>query len=514
MPTITGPTIIQSFNRPEYRERTALISQTQTWTYGEVAEKIEGVAAALAAQGVKKGDRVGIYMVNSLEMVLTIFATWRLGGIVLFLDIYDPPTRSINWCNVAEAKVIVWDEGRLEATAQYWKDLKTVEKIISSGKADPANHVLPWSTLGGPHQHPPAPQVEMSGEDIITIIQSSGTTSMPKGICISLAAYQSRLESHKKAHPYFPEDTICPMSPLSTVAGINVMTLPALAVGAKVVLLANSHDPVAALEQIAATRSSVVMAGPARIHGFVEAVKKNPQFDISALRFMMTGGDTLKEELRREWDKTIKAPLLEGYGLSETLAGVVINRPGENHYNNVGREFPGVEIEIRDEDGHKVPDGEVGELWAKADFFFSHYWKQPELTARALQNGWLKSNDDAVRLPDGTYRILGRRDFIIMRGTVNISPVEIEAGLMKHPAVVDCMVAPVPHPVLGQDLEAFLVLREPIGHRELHAYFTEKLGPTYCPSKFYSVPEIYKTKQDKVDRRGAEKLRAAATLLT
>lgn len=508
-----APTIIQSFNRPEYRDRTALITKAQNYTYGEVAERIEVVAAALWAQGVRKGDRVGIYMVNSLEMVLTIFATWRIGGTVLFLDIYDPPLRSINWANIAEAKVIVWDEGKLEATAQYWKDLKTVQAIISSGNAEPAHNILPWSTLGGPHAHPPAPQVEMSGEDIITIIQSSGTTSMPKGICISLAAYQSRLKSHMEAHPYFPDDTICPMSPLSTVAGINVMTLPALAVGSKVVLLANSHDPVAALEQIAATKSTVVMAGPARIHGMVETVKKHPELDLSALRFVMTGGDTLKESLRREWDKTIKAPLLEGYGLSETLAGVVINRPGEDPYHNVGREFPGVEIEIRDEEGNKVEDGEVGELWCKADFFFSHYWKAPELTARALQNGWLKSNDDALRLPNGTYQILGRRDFIIMRGTINISPVEIEAGLMKHPAVVDCMVTGVPHEVLGQEMEAFLVLREPVPFKELQAYFMEKLGASYCPNRFYSVPEIYKTKQDKVDRRGAEKLRADAKLL-
>jgi long-chain acyl-CoA synthetase len=235
---------------------------------------------------------------------------------------------------------------------------------------------------------------------------------------------------------------------------------------------------------------------------------------IALIKATLTGGDKVSETVRRAWDECFGVPLLDGYGLSETLGGALINMLGdEDHTGNVGRAFPGIEIRLVAKDGSDVPDGTAGELWCKSAFLFSGYWKQPELTREVLVDGWFKTEDLAVRTSSGVYRILGRRDFMIMRATLNISPVELEAVIQTYPAIKDCMVSGFPSEQLGQDVEAFLIFDGQLPLTEFKAYLMERLGAAFCPSRFWSVTEIPKTSMGKVDRRAAEKLRAQATRL-
>jgi acyl-CoA synthetase (AMP-forming)/AMP-acid ligase II len=509
---MTQISVLDLFHRADVSERIALVTKARTYTYGETAAAIDRVAAGLWALGVRKGDRVGIYAANTPQFVQLTFACWRVGAISAYIDLIHSPATMVAWCNHVEVSCLVVDENHLAAAAPHLKDFVPGRPVVSTGIEVPVPGVLPWTALFDTSSSPPPVTVEDA--DPLLMIRSSGTTAQAKGVCHSLHNLNARLRSHLPCPQFSRDDVAFPMSPLSTVAGLNALSLPALALGARVLLVANTNDLAAALEQMVQARATVVMGGPARVHGLIQAAKARPELARTSLRFAMTGGDRVPEPLRRAWDETFGVPLLDGFGITETLGGVLINKLDDtDHAGNVGTPFPEVEVRLVGEDGRDVPEGTAGELWVKADFLFTGYWKEPERTRAALVDGWFRTGDYLLRDAEGQYRPLGRRDFLIMRGTFNISPLELEAVILNDPAISDCMVAGFPHEVLGQEVEAFLVLREPRSLDDIKDRVMDRLGPLLCPSQFWSVDEIPRTGPGKVDRRAAEQLRSRATPL-
>jgi acyl-coenzyme A synthetase/AMP-(fatty) acid ligase len=519
---MTAPSVLELFHRGEMSARVALVDRSAAYTYGETAAAIDRVAAGLWALGVRKGDRIGIYVTNTPQLVQLTFAAWRLGAITVFVDTFHAIPTAMAWWNDTGVTCVVIDESLLEAAAPHLPDLAPGKRVISTGsQVAPAHRntgrhkavpgVLPWQTLLD--GHPPPPPVTVEDSDQLLVIRTSGTTARPKGICHSLHNLNARLRSHLSCPPLSPDDVACPMARLTTVPGLNAVMLPALAVGARVIMVTNM-DPVAALELVVDMGATLVMVGPALVHRFLHVAETRPELTRTRLRFAMTGGDKMPIPLRRAWDETFGVPLLDGFGYSETLGGVLINRLDDaDHAGNVGHPFPDVEVRLVDEDGHDVPDGTAGEMWLKADFLFTGYLDEPERTRAALVDGWFRTGDYLTRDASGRYHPLGRRDFQIMCGTLNVSPVELESIILNDDAIADCMVAGFPHEVLGQEIGAFLVLREPRTLEQVKNRVLSRVGPLMCPAHFWTVAEIPRTGPGKVDRRAAEQLRARAAPL-
>lgn len=511
---MTALSVPRLFHRSEMRDRVALVTKARTYTFAEMAAMIDRVADGLWALGVRKGDRVALHITNGPHIVSAIFACWKLGAVVAFVDVFYAAARVVPWCNIIEAKCLIVDETRWAQVAPYLESRTSTPLLLSTGDHDLPPGVLPWSTLTAPH--PAAPPVEVGPDDYVLMFHTSGTTAMPKGVLHTLASLDARLPAHAGAHPLGPDDVMCPMSPMSTVAGLNATSVLAWSVGARVVALSAAYDVAVALEQMVEVGATCTMAGPPRVLGLVQAARARPELARTKLRFAMTGGDKLPESTRRAWEETFRGvPLLEGYGLSETLSGVLINRLEEEgqHAGNVGRPFPGVEIELRDPRGRVVAPGAQGELWLRCPYLFREYWREPERTREVLVDGWFRTGDQAVVDERGHYRILGRNDYLILRGTINISPMEVEAVAEKFPGVRDCMAAGYPNELLGADVEVFLVTEEAFSLKEFAAYMLEHMGAAMNPSRYFRVPAIPRTSQDKVDRKAAASLRASATLL-
>ena len=319
---MTETSVLDLFHRKAGRERVAIITPSATYTYGDTADEIDRIAAGLSALGIRKGDRVGLHIANTPQFLQLTVALWRLGVTSVFLDIYHGPARIIAWCNHTEVSAVVVEAGRLGDVAPYLKELSPARPVFSTGVDVSVPGVLPWTALT--EGHAPAPPVTVEESDQLLIIQTSGTTAQPKGICHTLHNLDARLRSHLECPPFSPDEVACPMSPLLTVAGLNACALPALAVGGKVLLLLGSFDPGEALEQMVKARATVVMGGPSRVHGLVQVARARPELARTSLRFALTGGDKIPEPLRRSWDETFGVPLLEGFGLSETLGGVLM----------------------------------------------------------------------------------------------------------------------------------------------------------------------------------------------
>ena len=519
---MTAPSVLDLFHRGEMSARIALVDRSAAYTYGETAAAIDRVAAGLWALGVRKGDRIGIYVTNTPQLVQLTFAAWRLGAITVFVDTYHTVSTATAWWNDTAVKYVVIDESFLDAAAPLLGELEPGTPVISTGsQVAPAHRntgrhiappdVLPWSTLVG--EHPTPPPVTVEDSDQLLVIRTSGTTARPKGICHTLRNLNARLRSHLQCPPLTPDDVACPMARMTTVPGLNAVSLPAFAVGARVIMVTNM-DPVALLEQVVDMGATLAMVGPALVHRLLLVAETRPELTRTRLRFAMTGGDKMPIPLRRAWEETFGVPLLDGFGYSETLGGVLINRLDDtDHAGNVGHPFPEVEVRLVDEDGRDVPDGTAGEMWLKADFLFTGYLDEPERTRAALVDGWFRTGDYLSRGAGGRYHPLGRRDFQIMCGTLNVSPVELESIILNDAAIADCMVAGFPHEVLGQEIGAFLVLREPRTLDQVKDRVLNRVGPLMCPAHFWTVAEIPRTGPGKVDRRAAEQLRTRATPL-
>jgi acyl-CoA synthetase (AMP-forming)/AMP-acid ligase II len=156
----------------------------------------------------------------------------------------------------------------------------------------------------------------------------------------------------------------------------------------------------------------------------------------------------------------------------------------------------------------------VGELWCAGDFLFTGYWNDPEATRRAIVDGWFRTGDQVVRDCEGRYRIVGRIGFMIKRGGIFVSPLEVEAALVDHPAVAECVAAGMQSDKWGQEVEAFVVLRRTASAADLHAFAAEALGEPSRPVRFWSVAGIPRTSLGKIARGEIKELRASARLLT
>jgi long-chain acyl-CoA synthetase len=290
---------------------------------------------------------------------------------------------------------------------------------------------------------------------------------------------------------------------------------PALALGAAV-LLFPEFKPAQVLREMTKHGATVTNGYSALLSALLEAARQDSRSYAPKLRLAMSSSDKLPERLCGQWQEVFNAPLLEGYGLSESCGNILFNRPGDHGVGTVGRPFPGVRIRIVGPDGQDVPEGTMGELWCAGDFLFAGYWNDPDATRRAMTEGWYRTGDQAIRDHDGRYRIVGRTGFVFKRGGIPVSPYEIESALALHPAIIDCLVTGVPSERWGKEAEAFLVLKQMIPVADLHAHAAALLGEPRRPVRFWSVPRIPRTPGGKIARSDSDigELRASARLLT
>jgi benzoate-CoA ligase len=290
----------------------------------------------------------------------------------------------------------------------------------------------------------------------------------------------------------------------------NALTFP-LSVGATVLLMAERPTPDAVFKRwtgaaaaaAAGTpiRPTVFFGAPTGFAGML-ASPALPKREAVALRMCSSAGEALPSELGQRFERHFDAPIVDGIGSTEMLHVFLSNRVGDIRYGTTGRPVEGYEIELRGDDGGPVADGEVGDLFIKGPSAALMYWGNREKSRETFQGGWTKSGDKYVRDADGYYTYSGRSDDMLKVSGIWVSPFEVEATLMQHPAVLECAVIGTEDAQGLTKTKAFVVAKpgQAVSDTELKAFVKERLAPYKYPRAIEFLDELPKTATGKIQR--------------
>src|SRR3954447_3212077 len=459
---LLGETIGANFDRAvaTWPERDALVVPHQgvRLTYAELGENVDGTARALAGLGLRKGDRLGIWAPNCAEWVHVQFATAKLGVILVNINPAYRTTELAYALRQSGCRALV------SATAFKTSDYRAMIDEVRPDLPD-LEHVL---YIGEGLFEGAAPEVEWPELDPfepINIQYTSGTTGSPKGATLSHSNILNNGYFVGEYCGYTEADRVCIPVPFYHCFGMVMGNLACVSHGACMVVPAPSFEPAATLAAVAEERCTSLYGVPTMFIAELE----DPSFaehDLSSLRTGIMAGSPCPEQVMR---KVIERMHMEGvticYGMTETSpvsTQTTAEDDLERRVGTVGRVHPHVEVKIVEpESGRTVPRGEPGELCTRGYSVMLGYWDDPERTAEAIDAARFMHTGDLATMDDEGYvKIVGRSKDMIIRGGENVYPREIEEFLYTHPAVSDVAVIGVPDERFGEEIMAWVILRE------------------------------------------------------
>jgi fatty-acyl-CoA synthase len=489
------------------REALVDVAQGIRWTYGEFGAEVGRLARALLAAGVGKGDRVGIWAPNCAQWTVVQYATAKIGAILVNIN---PSYRThelefvLNQAGISHLFL-----AESFKTSDY---VAMLEEVRDRCPALVGSYVFgreTWDALLGRAEEVTDEQVTQVQEsldrnDPINIQYTSGTTGFPKGATLSHRNILNNGYFVGELCRYTEADRICIPVPFYHCFGMVMGNLAATTHGACMVIPAPGFDPAATLRATADERCTSLYGVPTM---FIAewSLPNFADYDLSSVRTGIMAGSPCPATMMT---KLIEAGITEMticYGMTETSPVSTQNRTDdtfEQKVGTVGRVGPHLEIKVVDPvTGETLPRGEAGEFCTKGYSVMLGYWEQPDKTAEVLVEGWMHTGDIAVMDESGYVQITGRIKDMVIRGGENIYPREIEEFLYTHPDILDAQVVGVPDERYGEELCAWIRMREgakPLDAEAVRAFATGKLAHYKIPRYVTVVEEFPMTVTGKV----------------
>jgi long-chain acyl-CoA synthetase len=440
---------------------------------GELHERAARLAAWLRDEGLEPGDRVVVLMANCPEVPIAYNAIWRAGAVVTPAIFLLPP---------AELEHIVGDSGAslVLATPELAGNVPDGVRVVTTDDLGEAN---------------PVEVVPRRPEDPAALLYTGGTTGRSKGVLLS---HENLWFAGKSGHEagHLPEITRGLLAlPLSHAYGLLVTVVGLHAEEQGQTALMRWFDPALWLELAQEHRTQITAVVPSMLQLLL--AQQLEDYDLSELRYVVSGGAPLPTEVAEELLRRLpQVEIREGYGLTESSAIVTSTPPGGSRLGSVGQAAPGVEIRI---DG----DDEVGEICVRSSGVMLGYWGQPEATAEAIEDGWLRTGDLGYLDEDGYLYVVDRKKDLIIRGGFNVFPRDVEEAILEHPAVAGAGVVGRKDAAHGEEVVAFVELAPGAEATadDLVAYGKERIGGYKYPREVHLVGSLPLTPVGKVDRK-------------
>jgi benzoate-CoA ligase family protein len=493
----------------EHPEKIAILGTERQVTYGALESEVNRGGQALRDSGCRPGDRVLIVLPDSFEFVACFFGAAKIGAIAVPVN---PMARAADYRHYlanSGAKFAVVHASSVGEFAAA-NGAGALEAVVVGGREGRPQNVgrrtvrwNDWLPIDASRlaTHPTSPT------DPAFFLYTSGSGGAPKA-----AVHRHRdmvVTSRNFAQGVLglrAEDRTFSVSKLFFAYGLgNGMYFPFF-LGASTVLSPDWPRADRVAQIVTQYQPTVFFAVPTFYAALLGEAERGLRVDFSSVRLAVSAGESLPAEVFERFRDRFGVEILDGIGSTEMLHVFLSTRPGEARPGTCGREVPGYEARILDDEKHSMPDGEIGNLWVKGESAFAEYWQIPDLTARVKQDGWVLTGDKFTRDAEGYFHYSGRSDDMMKVSGMWVSPGEVENALLGHPAVAECAVVGradavgLVHPV------AFIVLRAgitaPAGglDSEINGWLRTRLAGFKCPHEFRFVAELPKTATGKIQR--------------
>lgn len=476
-------------------DRTAVIADDGTWTYGELLDLVRRIATVLVDAGVVPGNRVLLRAPNNGLLVASWLAVLRVGGVVVTTM---PMLRRGELEKVAGIAAVQFAIVDHRSTAD-WEGMpgeggQPIPTIVV-GDGGPAS-LEARAAAAEPHGEP----VATSSDDVALLAFTSGTTGRPKAT-MHFHRDVLAIADTFSAHVVRPvsDDVFAGSPPLAFTFGLGALVVFPFRVGASTVLL-EAGSPPRLLDAIARHRVTCLFTAPTAYRAMLPVVGEH---DLSSLRRCVSAGETLPEATWRAWHEATGIRLIDGIGATELLHIFISAADDDIRPGTTGRPVPGYRAKVVDADFNEVPDGEPGRLAVVGPTGCRYL--ADDRQREYVQHGWNVTGDVYVRDADGYFRYQARADDIIVSSGYNIAAPEVENALLAHEAVAECAVVGVSDDDRGMVVKAFVVLRDPSAASDalatgLQDHVKATIAPYKYPRQVEFVAELPKTTTGKLQR--------------
>lgn len=447
-------------------------------TYAELRDLVERSAGRMAALGVGFGDRVALLIDNRTDFLAAMLATARIGAVVVPMNIRQrlPETEyALNDCGatlvIHEASVADQVPNSQQCPALKHRIVVDEERRLWDGE---------WPA--------PSAQPEIDEDTAFCILYTSGTTGRPKGAILTHFGVVTNCIGAAYGFGLGDDECTILAVPASHVTGVHIILLVMVFTAGKSVMM-RGFKARRFLEMAETERMTYNLIVPA-MYKLCLMDETFDQRDLSSWRVGAYGGAPMPAALAQELGERLPClSLMNVYGATETTSPAVMMPPElvRLRLNQVGKTLPYVDIVIMDDNGREVPRGEQGEIWISGPVIIPEYWNKPDANRDNFMGGYWKSGDLGAMDKDGFLSVFDRKKDMINRGGFKIYSVEVENTIMGHPAVVEAGVVGKPCPVLGERVEAFAVLKEPLDERVLKEYCAARLSDYKVPDNINFV---------------------------
>jgi len=461
-------------------------------TYDCLRRQVLAMADALASAGIHRGDRVAIALPNGFPAVVSFLAT-SIAGTAAPLNPAYPYEEFLFFLKDTNAKLLLSPP----AGAEYVRSAATDLKIpIYPVEMTPAGEVHLRDAPKG------TSVTEPSSEDIALILHTSGSTGRPKRVPLRHSHLAVSAANIANTYLLSEEDTSLCIMPLYHIHGIMASTMATLLSGG-IVVLPTKFNPLAFWRMVREYHVTWYSGVPT-MHQLVLARTREKPAEVGSLRFIRSCSAPFSAETIHQMEEIFGVPFVEAYGMTEAAHQMTSNPlpPRHRKPGSVGV-GAGIRISIMDTHGNHLGTDERGEVVIQGANVFRGYENNPEANARAFVSGWFRTGDQGYLDEDCYLHLTGRIKDIIIRGGENIAPHEVDAVLLKHPAVASAVTFGYAHPTLGEEVAAAVVLHEPGSESEysLLKYCCEHMAEFKTPKKIYFVDSIPTTGTGKIRRR-------------